>query len=105
MDIDLHQRRVADAAEAVHLAGLDHEDVAGSRFELLAIHCPASAPFADELHFVVRMTMRPRSAPRRAVEQKDRDANVALIGADEIVRAAAWRSDSSALRSVASDDQ
>jgi hypothetical protein len=38
------------------------------------------------------MTVRPRSAPRDAVEQEDGDADAALIGADKIARAAAqWQ--------------
>ena len=68
MDVKLDERRVADALEAVHLAGLDHEDVTGPSFELLAIHCVTSASFTDELHFVIWMTVRPWSSPWPAVE-------------------------------------
>jgi hypothetical protein len=35
VEIELHQRRITDTAEAVDLAGFDHQDIAGARFELL----------------------------------------------------------------------
>ena len=85
MHIELHQRTLADAPEAVNLAGLDDEDVTGAGLELLAVHDPQTATLADELHFVVGMPMRPRTASRLTVEQKDRDADVAVVGANEIV--------------------
>src|SRR3982751_5479440 len=58
--VQLHERAVADALEAVDLAGFDHEDIACARFELSPVDHPASAALLDELHLVVRMTMRPR---------------------------------------------
>src|SRR5690606_36956366 len=38
VDVQLDERAVADAAEAVDLARLDHEDVAGFGLELLPFH-------------------------------------------------------------------
>jgi hypothetical protein len=35
MNVELHERRFANVLEAVHLACLDHEDVAGAPFELV----------------------------------------------------------------------
>jgi hypothetical protein len=35
--VDLDERLVADAGEAVHLAGLDHEDIARAGLELLPL--------------------------------------------------------------------
>jgi hypothetical protein len=58
MDVELHERRFANVLEAVHLACLDHEDVAGAPFELFAVHDPPSATFLHELDFVVRVPMR-----------------------------------------------
>src|SRR5215472_10250546 len=46
--------------EAVHLAGLDHEDVARSALESSSADCPHSTAFADELDLVIRMAMRTR---------------------------------------------
>src|SRR6185369_8396651 len=37
VDVDLHQRLLADAAKAVDLARLDHQNVARSGFELLPV--------------------------------------------------------------------
>src|SRR5262245_52446809 len=86
--VELHERRVADAAEAVNLAGLDHQDVAGAGLELLAVHRPQPAPFPDELHFIVRMTMRSRTPAGKRAEEEDRHVHVAVVGADELMRAA-----------------
>src|SRR4051794_39624574 len=85
MDIHLHRRRVSDAREAVDLAGLDHQDVARRGLELLAVHGVQSAALTHELDFVVRMTMRTGAAPRLSTEQKRRDGDVAMLGADELV--------------------
>ena len=63
MDVDLHQRLLADAAKAVNLARLDHQNVAGSRLELLPVDLVQPSPRPDELDFVVGMTVRPRAAP------------------------------------------
>ena len=85
VDVDLYQWRLANSLEAVDLTGLDDEDVAGSRLELVAIHDPEAAALTDELDLVVRMAMRARTAARRTVEQEDRDADIALVLADELV--------------------
>src|SRR5215510_3550724 len=89
--VELHERRVADAAEAVNLAGLDHEDVAGAGLELLAVHRPQAAPLPDELHLIVRMTMRSGTTTGQRAEKEDRDVDVAMIGADELMRASLKR--------------
>lgn len=59
MHIQLHERRVTNAAEAMDLSGLDDKNVAGPGFEFLAVYGPETAAFPHELNFVVRMTMRP----------------------------------------------
>ena len=43
VDVELDEGTLADAAEAVDLAGLDDENVAGARFELFAVDGPESA--------------------------------------------------------------
>src|SRR5262245_31599336 len=91
MHVQLDERRVADAAEAVDLAGLDHEDVAGAGLELFAVHHPQTTTLPDELHFVVRMTMRSRTAAGKRAEQEHRHVHVAVIGADELMRASLKR--------------
>src|SRR4051812_40848643 len=88
MHIHLDERRVADAREAVNLSGLDDQDVAGTRLEFHAADVIASAALPHELDFVVRMTMRPWPFSGKRVEEKHRDVHVALIDADELVRAA-----------------
>jgi hypothetical protein len=47
MDVELHERRVADAAEAVHLAGLDDQDVAGAHLEGAAVDDPAATALRE----------------------------------------------------------
>ena len=58
MHVNLDERRIADALEAVNLARLDNQDVAGAGFELVAVHVPQSPAFTYELNFVVRVTVR-----------------------------------------------
>src|SRR5262249_55435282 len=57
--VELDQRRIANAAEAVNLAGLDDENVTRSGLEFLAVHGPEPATLPDELDFVIRIPMRP----------------------------------------------
>src|SRR5215207_6519039 len=87
MHVDLNQRFVADAVERVYFAGLDHQHVAAAGLELLSIDRPGSAPRSDELDLVVRMPMRTGPLPRQSVKQEDGHGDVALVGADELVRA------------------
>jgi hypothetical protein len=88
MDIDLDEGPVTDTLEAVDLTGLDDQNVTCSGFEFLAVHGPAAAAFPHELDFIVRMTMRPGPAPWEGAEKEYRDIHVAVIGTDEVVRAA-----------------
>lgn len=87
--VELYQRRIADRAKTVDLAGLDDEDVTGAGLELLSVHGPTAASVLHELNLVVRVAMRPRPTPRSSIEQKDGDVHVAVLGADEVMRAAA----------------
>src|SRR5690606_28895322 len=91
MDVQLHERLVADATKAVDLARFDHEDVAGAGLELLSFDVVQRASLLNELHLVVRMAVRPRARAGEPVEEEDGDADVAVLGADEVVRAAAER--------------
>jgi hypothetical protein len=72
MYVDLHERRVPDAPEAVNLAGLDHENVTWTSLEFLPVHVVQSAAFPDELNFVIRMPVRPRSLSRKGGERVTR---------------------------------
>src|SRR4029453_43705 len=63
MDVELHQRTVADVLEAMDPARLAHEDVPGARFELLAIHDPPSAAFLYELDLIIGCRCGPGPAP------------------------------------------
>jgi hypothetical protein len=88
MHIELDQGRVTNAAEAMDLPGLDHENITRAGFELLAVDSPEAAAFSHELDFIVRVTMGPRPTPGKGSEEKHRNIHVAVIGADKLVRAA-----------------
>ena len=83
MDVELDERLIADRAEAVHFAGLDHENVTGARLECLSFHSPASTPGLNELDLVVRMTVRPWTSAGHTPEQEYRRADVAMVAAHE----------------------
>jgi hypothetical protein len=85
--VDLHQRRISNAFEGVHLSGLDDEDVSRSRLEFFAIHRVQSAAFSNELNFVVRMSVRAGPASGECVEKENGDTDSAVVSADEVVRA------------------
>jgi len=87
MHIALDKGRVANAAEAVDLTGLDDEDVSRPGFEFLSVDGPETAAFPHELDFVVRMTMGSWTAPREGAEEEHGDVHVAVIGPNEVVRA------------------
>jgi hypothetical protein len=87
MNIELNERFFTDALEAVNLAGLDDENVASPRLEFFSIDCPTTASRLDELDLVVGMAMRTGPASGLAIEEKDGHANVAVVGANEMVRA------------------
>src|SRR5262245_11039725 len=91
VDVELHQLRLADAGETVYLTGFDYKDIAGARFELLPVDDPPAAPFLHELHFIVGMAMRTGAGARESSKQENRYVHVAVLGADEVVRAAAIR--------------
>jgi hypothetical protein len=91
MYIELDQGRVTNAAEAVDLTGLDDENVTCSGFEFLSLDGPETAAFPDELDFIVRMAMGSRAPPREGAEEEYGDTHVAVVGPDELVRAALKR--------------
>jgi hypothetical protein len=70
------------------LAGLDHQNVTGAGLELLSVHGPEAAAFSHELDFIVGMAMRPGATPGGRAEEEHGDVDVAVIGPDELVRAA-----------------
>jgi hypothetical protein len=70
MHIQLNQWSIADAAEAVNLAGLDYQNVTRTSLELLSIHIPESATLLDKLYLVVGVTMWARASPGTSVEQE-----------------------------------
>jgi hypothetical protein len=92
VDIELHQRTVAGACEAVNLARLDDENVSRARLEFLALDDIAAAALPDELDLVIGMPVRFGTAARLPIKKECGDAHIALIRTDEIVRAAAlWQ--------------
>jgi hypothetical protein len=89
--VHLDERDVADTAETVNLARFDDKDVPGAGFELLAVDCPKPSPFPDELDLIVWMTMGSGPLSRGSVEEEHGDIDVAVVGPDELVRAALKR--------------
>src|SRR5215831_7299849 len=87
MDVELHERLIADRGEAVHFAGFDHEHVTGGRLECLTLDRPTSAARLNELDLVVRMPVWSGAAARLPAEQECGGAHVAVVGAYEPVRA------------------
>jgi hypothetical protein len=87
----LDQRRVAEAGEAVHLTCLDHEDVPRPGLEFHAVHRPAAVALLDELDFVVGVAVGTWALAGEPSVEEDRDSSVALIGSNEVVRAALER--------------
>jgi len=87
VDVYLDQRLVSDALKTVDLSGLDHQDVSRARLELLAIHDIASPALSHELDLVVWMAMGIRPAARQSPEQEDRNVDLTLVRAHELVRA------------------
>lgn len=63
MHIELHEWRVANAAEAMDLPSLDDENVTCTGLDFLSVDGPQTAAFPHELDFIVRMTMEPRTTP------------------------------------------
>ena len=88
MHIDLHERSVADAFEAMHFTGLDDQDITSNGFELFTIDVIQAAALSNELDLIIWMTVRTRAAARSAVEEEDGTVHIAVVGADEVMRAA-----------------
>jgi hypothetical protein len=88
MDIELDERRVTHAAEAMDLSGLDDQNLPCAGFEFLTVDDPQTTTVLHELDFIVRVTMGPRTTPREGPEEEHGDVDVAVIGPDELVRAA-----------------
>jgi hypothetical protein len=91
MHVELDKWCIADAAEAVNLAGFDDQDVAGAGLELLAVYGPEAAAFPHELDFIVRMTMRSGAAARKSAREENGDVHAAMICTDEAMRTALER--------------
>jgi hypothetical protein len=78
----------ADIAEPMNLPRFNNKDVPGAGFEFLAVDCPKSSPFPDELDLIIWMTMGSGALSRESVEEELGDIDVAVVGPDELVRAA-----------------
>ena len=70
MNVDLNEWGIPDAAEAMNLSRLDHENIAGAGFELLSVDVPEASALPHNLHFVVRVTVGPRSSARESAQEK-----------------------------------
>jgi hypothetical protein len=91
MDVDLDQRIIANAAEAVDLSRLDDKDIAGAGLELLSVHGPETAAFPDELNFIVRMAVGTRATAWQRSQKENGDVYAPVVCADELVGAALER--------------
>jgi len=91
MYIKLDEGCVANAAEAMDLPGLDDKNVTGAGFEFLPVDGPQAPALPDELDFIIRMAMRPGTMPGQGAEEEGGDIDVAVLGANEVVRAALKR--------------
>jgi hypothetical protein len=87
MHVELHQRLLSNAAEAVDLTGLDDQNVTRASLELLAIDGPQAAALPHELDFIIGMAMGPGSTAGEGTEEEHGDIHVAVVGSDEAVRA------------------
>jgi len=85
VDVDLNEWLVADAAEAVNLARLHHENVAGACLEFFAVYVPEASAFANDLDFIIRMAMRSWTATGLRAEEKHGDVHVAVFGTHELM--------------------
>jgi hypothetical protein len=88
MYVDLNEWRVTNTVKAVDLSSLDDENVTCAGFELLAVHGPKAAAFSHELDFVVRVTMRAGTTTGESSQEEDGDVDVAMVGSNELERAA-----------------
>ncbi len=91
MNIELYQGAIPNAGEAVNLAGLNDQYVAGSGFKLLPIHRPKAAPCLNELDFVIRMAVRTRATAGKPIEEEYGDVDVPVLGTYKVVGAATKR--------------
>ena len=57
----------------------------------LAVHVPDPVTLLDELNLIIWMAVRSGATSRKSIEQEYGNADVALVGADEVVRASAKR--------------
>jgi len=85
VNVELHERLVADIGKTVNLARFHDENVTRSRLTRFAVHDPPPAALLDERNFIIRMTVRARPAPGRRVDKVYRDRDAALIRTDELV--------------------
>jgi len=88
MNINLDQRSVANAPEGMDLPRLDDKDVTGTGFEFFPIDRPETPTLSDELDLIVRMAMGPGAPPRQRAEEEGGDIDAAVLGSNELVRAA-----------------
>jgi hypothetical protein len=88
MDVELDEWRVANAAEAMYLSSLDDKDVTRAGLEFLAVDGPEAAALPHELDLIVGMSVGPGTASGKGAEEEHGDVHVAVIGPDELVRAA-----------------
>jgi hypothetical protein len=88
VDIDLDKGRFSNASKTVDLSSLDDQDIPRARLEFLSIHHVSAASLPDELDFIIRMAMGTWAPSWKGAEQEDGDVDIAVLGANELMRAA-----------------
>jgi len=79
MNIDLAQGAISSVHEFVRFAGTDDEHVASRGVPLLIADRPLGAAFDDVYDFVVIVLVESRSPAGIADNQKERDADTAMV--------------------------
>src|SRR5262245_13368646 len=85
VNVELHERLVADICKTVNFASFHDENVARSCLACFAVADPPAAPLLDECDFVVWMPMRAWPATRRRIDEIHRHRDVALIRPHELM--------------------
>jgi hypothetical protein len=78
-------RWTSDRLEAVNLTRLDYKNVSSTALKGFAVDRPHSTAFADELDFVIRMTVWTRSGTGLPMEQEHRDTGVTVFSSDKLM--------------------
>ena len=86
VNVELYQRRITNRLEAMDLTGLDDKDISRAALEGFAVHRPHSPAFSDKLDLVIRVSVRTRARTGLPMEQEHRNAGIALLNSNKLMR-------------------